>query len=199
MVREALVETGTITAKGNFTVPREFQGGKHHGGAVGPSMAYSYAATAVEVEVDAITGRVNIEKIWVAHDCGFALNPLAVEGQVQGGVWMGLGQAVSEETRYFKGLPVGPNVIDYRVPTIKDSPDIEVKIIESMDPNGPFGAKEASEGALPSVLPAVASAVYDAIGVRINDMPLTPERIIDALIDAERQAKKIDRAAEAAE
>jgi 4-hydroxybenzoyl-CoA reductase subunit alpha len=196
VVREALIESGTITVKGNFTVPREYQGGKYHGAAVGPSMAYSYAAVAVEVDVDEITGRVNIEKIWVAHDCGYALNPLAVEGQVQGAVWMGLGQAVSEETRYHKGLLIGPNVLDYRVPTIKDSPDIEVKIVESMDPNGPFGAKEASEAPLAAVLPAVANAVYDAIGVRIDDMPLTPERIIDSIIKDERDNKRTAEAAE---
>ena len=196
VVKEALVDTGTITVKGTFTVPREYQGGKFHGAAVGPSMAYSYAAVAVEVEIDEITGRVRIEKIWAAHDCGYALNPLSVEGQIQGAVWMGLGQAVSEETRYIKGLPVGPNVLDYRVPTIKDSPDIEVRIVESVDPNGPFGAKEASEGALACVLPAVASAVYDAIGIRINDMPLNPERIIDAMIKHERDAKQQVQAAE---
>ncbi len=196
VVREALVDTGTITVKGNFTVPREYQGGKFHGAAVGPSMAYSYAALAVEVDVDEITGRVNIENIWVAHDCGYALNPLAVEGQIQGAVWMGLGQAVSEENRYFKGLLVGPNVLDYRVPTIKDSPHIEVKIVESNDPNGPFGAKEASEGALAAVLPAVANAVYDAIGIRVDDMPLTPERIVDAMVKHERDTKAQRQAAQ---
>lgn len=196
VVREALVDTGTITVKGTFMVPREFQGGKFHGAAVGPSMAYSYAAAAVEVTVDEVTGRVDIEKIWVAHDCGYALNPLAVEGQIQGAVWMGLGQAISEETRFQNGMPMAPNVLDYRVPTIKDSPDIEVKIVESIDPNGPFGAKEASEGALSSVMPAVANAVHDAIGIRINDMPLTPERVVDAIVKHERAAKLQPQAAE---
>ncbi len=107
---------------------------------------------------------VSVDRVWVAHDCGFALNPLSVEGQVQGAVWMGLGQALSEENHYHKGLPVGPNILDYRVPTIVESPHIEVKIVESMDPNGPFGAKEASEGALASILPAIANAVADATG-----------------------------------
>jgi 4-hydroxybenzoyl-CoA reductase subunit alpha len=180
VVIEALTESGTITVKGTFTVPREFQGGKFRGAGVGPSMGYSYAATVVEVSVCEITGQVTIDKVWVAHDCGYALNPLSVEGQVQGGVWMGLGQALSEETRYHKGLPLGANILDYRVPTIVESPDIEVKIIETMDPNGPFGAKEASEAPLACMLPALANAIHDAIGARIANTPLTPERVLNA-------------------
>ena len=85
-----------------------------------------------------------MERVWVAHDCGKALNRLAVEGQVQGSVWMGMGQAMSEETGYLDGLPLAPNMLDYRVPTIADSPPIEVQIVESNDPLGPFGAKEAA-------------------------------------------------------
>jgi len=190
VVIEALTESGTITVKGTFTVPREYQGGKYRGAGVGPSMAYSYAATVVEVSVSEITGQVTVDKIWVAHDCGYALNPLSVEGQVQGAVWMGLGQALSEETRYHKGLPIGPNVLDYRVPTIVESPHIEVKIIESMDPNGPFGAKEASEAPLACLIPAVANAVHDAIGVRLSETPLTPDRVLNARQKLERSKAK---------
>ncbi len=192
VVSEALVDTGTITVKGTFTVPREYQGGKFRGAGVGPSMAYSYSATAAEVTVDEVTGRVTVDKVWVAHDCGFAINPLSVEGQVQGAVWMGLGQALSEETRYVAGLPVGPNILDYRVPTIVESPDIEVKIVESLDPGGPFGAKEASEGALSSILPAIANAVHDAMGVRLTETPLTPDRVMAALVKQARSAKPAD-------
>jgi len=188
VIKEALIDTGTITVKGTFTVPREFQGGKFRGAAVGSSMAFSYAASVAEVSVDADTGTVRVDKIWVAHDCGFALNPLSVEGQVQGAVWMGLGQALSEETRYHEGLPVGANMLDYRVPSIVESPDIQVKIVESMDPNGPFGAKEASEGALSSVIPAIANAVHAAVGVRLTGTPLTPDRVLDALVKSRRTA-----------
>ncbi len=113
----------------------------------------------MEVTVDEITGRVIVDKVWAAHDCGFALNPLSVEGQVQGAVWMGLGQALSEEIAYHEGLPMGPNILDYRVPTIVESPDIQIKIVESIDPNGPFGAKEASEAALSSIIPAIAIVI----------------------------------------
>ncbi|MCH7543264.1 MAG: 4-hydroxybenzoyl-CoA reductase subunit alpha [Proteobacteria bacterium] len=186
VVDEALAESGTITVKGTFTVPRSHQGGRYRGAGVGPSMAYSYAAVATEVTVDEDTGLVTVDKVWVAHDCGFAINRLACEGQIQGAVWMGLGQALSEETRYHKGLPLGPNMFDYRVPTIVESPDIEVKIVESIDPNGPFGAKEASEGALAAVIPALANAVADAIGLRMDETPVTPDRVIDAILRKER-------------
>lgn len=190
VVIEALTDSGTITVKGTFTVPRQYQGGKYRGAGVGPSMAYSYSALAVEVTVDDVSGRVIVDQVWVAHDCGYALNPLSVEGQVQGGVWMGLGQAISEETLYFKGLPLAANMLDYRVPSIVESPHIEVKIIESMDPNGPFGAKEASEGCLAGVIPAIANAVYDATGLRLMETPLSPERIIDAQTKAQRKAQR---------
>ena len=181
VVDEALAEEGTITVKGSFTVPRSHQGGRYRGAGVGPSMAYSYAAVAAEVDVNQDTGLVTVEKIWVAHDCGYALNRLSCEGQVQGAVWMGLGQALSEEIQYFKGLQIGANMLDYRVPTIVESPDIQVELIESVDPNGPYGAKEASEGALAAVLPAVANAIRDAIEARLTEMPVTPDRVIAAL------------------
>ncbi len=195
VVDEALADSGTITVKGTFTVPRSHQGGRYRGAGVGPSMAYSYAAVATEVTVDEDTGLVTVDKVWVAHDCGFAINRLACEGQIQGAVWMGLGQALSEETRYHKGLPLGPNMFDYRVPTIVESPDIEVKLVESIDPNGPFGAKEASEGALAAVIPALANAVADAIGLRIEETPVTPDRVIDAIVRKERGQRRKKSAA----
>jgi 4-hydroxybenzoyl-CoA reductase subunit alpha len=195
VAKEALTDSGTITVKGTYTVPREFQGGKYRGAGVGPSMGFSYSACVVEVVVDEHTGQINVDRVWVAHDCGFAINPLAVEGQVQGAVWMGLGQALSEETRYDakSGLPLGANMLDYRVPSIAESPPIEVGIVESMDPNGPFGAKEASEGSLAAVLPALANAVFDAVGLRVNATPMNAERVLDAMI---RKAREDRRAAD---
>ncbi len=179
---QALVDTGTLTVKGTYFVPREFQGmGKQRGAAVGSSPGYSYGVSAAEVSVDEDTGLVTIDKIWCAHDCGLAINPLSVEGQVQGGVWMGMAQALSEETRYINGLHANPNFLDYRFPTIVESPDIEIKIIEPVDPNGPFGAKEASEGALSSIVAAIASAVKDATGVEMMEIPITPDRLLTAM------------------
>ena len=179
VVVAALAETGTLTVKGNYdTIPESHGGKKYRGAAIGGTMAFSYAAQVVEVSVDPDTAQITVEQVWVAHDCGKALNPLAVEGQVQGSVWMGMGQALSEETHYHKGLGITGNMLDYRVPTIVESPPIEVKIIESADPHGPFGAKEAGEGSLAGFLPALASAVADAIGVRALDLPMTPDRLM---------------------
>ncbi len=197
VVMAALEDTGTLTVKGTFTTPIEAQGGKkYRGAAVGSTMGFSYAAQVVEVSVDEDTGIVTVEKVWVAHDCGRALNPLAVEGQVQGSVWMGMGQALSEEAGYVNGLPVTYNMLDYRVPTIADSPPIEVHIVESNDPNGPFGAKEAGEGSLSGFLPALTNAIADAIGIRFTDLPVTPDKVFAALEKRRREAARA-RAAEA--
>jgi 4-hydroxybenzoyl-CoA reductase subunit alpha len=181
-VRAALAEGGPVTVSGTYTVPPELQGGKFRGAGVGPSPGFSYAAQAVEVSVDEGTGEVRVESVWVAHDCGFAINPLAVEGQVQGAVWMGMGQACGERTQFTDdGRPLRANFLDYAVPTIMDSPPVLVGIVESRDPNGPLGAKEASEAALAGFLPAFTSAVAQAVGVRTNELPLTADRLLHAL------------------
>jgi 4-hydroxybenzoyl-CoA reductase subunit alpha len=182
VVTEALKDTGTITVTGNYsTIPESHGGKKYRGAAIGGTMGYSYSAQVVEVSVDEETGVVTVDKVWVAHDCGKALNRLTVEGQVQGSVWMGMGQAMSEETAYHEGLLITGNMLDYRVPTIEDSPPIEVGIVESNDPHGPFGAKEAGEGSLAAFLPALTNAIADATGVRFNDLPVTPDRVFAAL------------------
>jgi 4-hydroxybenzoyl-CoA reductase subunit alpha len=182
VVTEALKDTGTITVTGNYsTIPQSHGGKKYRGSAIGGTMGYSYSAQVVEVSVDEDTGVVTVDKVWVAHDCGKALNRLNVEGQVQGSVWMGMGQAMSEEAAYHDGLMLTANMLDYRVPTIQDSPPIEVGIVESIDPHGPFGAKEAGEGSLAAFLPALTNAIADAIGLRFNDLPVTPDRVFAAL------------------
>jgi 4-hydroxybenzoyl-CoA reductase subunit alpha len=182
VVTEALKDSGTITVTGNYsTIPESHGGKKYRGAAIGGTMGYSYSAQVVEVSVDEETGVVTVDKVWVAHDCGKALNRLTVEGQVQGSVWMGMGQAMSEETGYHDGLLVTGNMLDYRVPTIQDSPPMEVGIIESIDPHGPFGAKEAGEGSLAAFLPALTNAIADAIGIRFNNLPVTPDRVYEAI------------------
>ena len=180
-VQAALAVDGPLTVKGSWSTPLETQGGKFRGAAVGSSAGFSYAAQVVEVEVDEDTGTVRVQQVWVAHDCGRALNPMAVEGQVQGAVWMGMGQALQEETRYHEGLPVCCNLIDYRIPTIAESPPIHVTLVESMDPLGPFGAKEGSEGGLHGFPPALINAIADALGLRMDTLPVTPDRVFDAL------------------
>ena len=192
VLNQALRGTGTLSVKGIYFVPKDFQGsGKHRGAAVGSSPGYSYGVSAAEVTVDEDTGVVSVDKIWCAHDCGLAINPLSVEGQIQGGVWMGMAQALSEETGYHEGLHLNPNFLDYNFPTIVESPDIEVKIIEPVDPNGPYGAKEASEGALSSVLAAISSAVKDATGIEITNLPISPDRLLNAIIKRDRKNKAL--------
>jgi 4-hydroxybenzoyl-CoA reductase subunit alpha len=193
IVQEALIESGNLTVKGTWSTPPETQGGKFRGAAVGSSAGFSYGAQVVEVEVDEETGQVTVEKVWIAHDCGRAINPLAVEGQVQGAIWMGMGQALCEETQYHEGLPLRANMIDYRIPTIVESPPIEVFLVESMDPLGPFGAKEASEGGLHGFPPALTSAIADALGIRLNELPVTPDRVFDALQARRREQRRAER------
>jgi 4-hydroxybenzoyl-CoA reductase subunit alpha len=189
VVQEALKDSGTITVTGTYsTIPESHGGKKYRGAAIGGTMGYSYSAQVVEVSVDAETGQVTVDKVWVAHDCGKALNALSVEGQVQGSVWMGMGQAMSEEARYHDGLLLTANMLDYRVPTIRDSPPIAVGIVESNDPHGPFGAKEAGEGSLAAFLPALTNAIAAATGVRFNDLPVTPDRVFAAIARRARQA-----------
>jgi 4-hydroxybenzoyl-CoA reductase subunit alpha len=189
VVKLALVDRGPITVSGTFTCPPEAQGGKHKGGAVGATMGFSYAAQVVEVSVDEATGAVTVDKVWAALDCGYAINPLAVEGQIEGSISMGLGQALSEETRYTEGLPLHAGLLEYRVPTAAESPPIEVEIVESIDPNGPFGAKEASEGALAGFAPALVNAVANAIGLDCSALPVTPDRVMQGLVARRRKAR----------
>ncbi|WBY03222.1 4-hydroxybenzoyl-CoA reductase subunit alpha [Ramlibacter tataouinensis] len=188
-VQAALADAGTLTVKGAWSTPPETQGGKFRGAAVGSTAGFSYAAQVVEVQVDEDTGAVRVEQVWIAHDCGRALNPLAVEGQVQGAVWMGMGQALSEETQYHAGLHLRPNLLDYRIPTIAESPPIAVTLVESLDPLGPFGAKEGSEGGLHGFPPALTAAIADALGLRLSALPVTPDRLFDAL-QARRRGQK---------
>jgi 4-hydroxybenzoyl-CoA reductase subunit alpha len=199
VVTAALEDTGTLTVKGVWSTPVEVQGGKFRGAAVGTGAGYSYAAQVVEVDVDEATGAVEVVRVWVAHDCGRAINPLAVEGQVQGSVWMGMGQALCEETRYHDGLPLAASFLDYRVPTIVESPPIDVFIVEAPDPHGPFGAKEAGEGSLSGFIPALTNAIADAVGLRLTALPASPDRLLDALQARARRQRLQQAMADAAE
>ena len=182
---------GALTGTGSYAPPTAARGGKHKGGGVGPSPAYSYSAQVAEVSVDEDTGEVTVHKVWAAHDCGRALNPVAVEGQVIGSVWMGLGQALEEEMVWKDGLLMNPGLLEYRSPSSSESPEIECIIVESIDPEGPFGAKEAGEGSLAATIPAISNAIYDAVGVRLREAPFTPERVLAAL-RAKKGMKRVE-------
>ena len=170
---------GTLISAGSYTPPKI--AGPYKGSGVGPSPAYSYSACVVDLEADARTGLVTVNKIWIAHDVGRAINPLLVEGQVEGGVYMGLGEALMEEQTFRRGLHKWPSMLEYKSPTFLDMPEVETFIVETVDPEGPYGAKEAGQGPLLPVPPAVCAAVYDALGVWIDEVPVTPEKIVEAL------------------
>ena len=183
--REALilaeVRAGTpLSAAGGYRTRKV--GGAYRGGTIGASPAYSTTAHVAEVSVDPDTGIVRVERVWAAHDCGRALNPQLVEGQIEGSVYMGYAEALMEAHTFDeRGLHTGPNLLDYRIPTSLECPDFFAKIIESIDPGGPYGAKEAGEGPLHPIIPAIGNAIFDAVGVRMRRMPFTPERVLAAI------------------
>ena len=184
----ALAESmhGVLAFPGSYAPPR--RAGKYKGGGVGPSPCYSYSAAVVELSVDEETGQIVLHDVWIAHDIGRALNPLLVEGQVEGSVYMGLGEALMEGQVFRKGLHKQPSMLDYKSPTTLETPDIHTILVETDDPEGPFGAKEAGQGPLLPVIPAIANAIYHAIGVRFDEVPISPGMILKGL-ELRRQGK----------
>jgi 4-hydroxybenzoyl-CoA reductase alpha subunit len=175
---------GTIGTVGSYTPPPS--AGRYRGAGVGPSPAYSYSAAVVEVDVDPETGIYTVPKVWIAHDVGKCINPVLVVGQVEGSVYMGLGEAMMEEMAYRSGVNANvvhkfPSLLEYKSPTTKETPEVETFLVEDPDPNGPFGAKEVGQGPLLPIPPAVANALFDAVGVRIDEVPATPEKVLAAL------------------
>ena len=185
-LEEALADHGALSGVGHYQSPK--LGGAYKGAGAGLSPTYSFGAYACELHVDPETGFIKVDRVWAAHDCGRALNPLAVKSQIVGCVHMGLGQVLMEEWSFnhrAKGNIKNPSFLDYPIPTIKEMPPVDVFIVESDDKEGPFGAKEAGEGPLLPILPAVGNAVYDAVGVRMRELPLSPQRVLRA-IDARK-------------
>lgn len=178
----ALAETmfDTLGATGSYNTPT--LGGSYRGGAIGAAPAYSFTAHVVEVSVDPETGRITCEKAWIAHDCGRALNPMLVAGQMEGSAYMGIAEALMEEHDVNRfGIHRGPSLLDYRIPTSLDTPELYALIVESLDPEGPYGAKEAGEGPLHPSVPALSNAVFDAVGIRLKHLPFTPGKVLAAL------------------
>jgi len=178
---------GTVGTTGSYTPPRS--AAKFKGGGVGPSPTYSYSAAVVEVDVDPETGWIQVPRVWIAHDIGRALNPPLARGQIEGSVYMALGEALMEE-QTFRRLPRRlsnavvhkfPSMLEYKSPTTLDMPEVITELVEHPDSRGPFGAKEVGQGPLLPVMPALANAVYDAVGVRIDEVPITPDKILRAL------------------
>ncbi len=179
-VEKAEAKFGTLGATGSYRPPKH--PANYKGSGVGPTPSYSYSASIVELCCDPETADLKVEKVWIAHDCGRAFNPLLVEGQVEGSVYMALGEVLMEEQVFRKnGLHKYPSILEYKSPTTLETPEIETILVETNDPEGPFGAKEAGQGPLLPVIPAVANALYDAVGVRIDEIPITPDKILRAL------------------
>ncbi|HEX3530127.1 MAG TPA: molybdopterin cofactor-binding domain-containing protein [Thermoanaerobaculia bacterium] len=178
---------GTLGTTGSYIPPRS--PGRYRGAGVGPSPAYSYSASVVEVEVDPATGLWNPVHVWIAHDVGKCINPVLVMGQVEGSVYMGLGEVMMEEQvfrrlpRHLSGALVHkfPSVLEYKSPTFEDMPPVTTYLIEEPDPQGPFGAKEVGQGPLLPIMPAVANAIHDAVGVRVDQVPIHPHMILKGL------------------
>ncbi|MGH7731047.1 MAG: xanthine dehydrogenase family protein molybdopterin-binding subunit, partial [Candidatus Eiseniibacteriota bacterium] len=185
---------GTLGSVGWYQSPK--LGGDYRGGTIGASPAYSFTAHVVEVECDPETGFVEVKTVWIAHDCGRALSPVAVEGQMEGSAYMGLAEALLEEQVFKAGAPHhraglhdGPSLLDYRIPTSLDVPEFVSLIIESIDPEGPYGAKEAGEGPLHPSIPALANAIHDALGIRCDALPFSPPRVLRLLRDPGTRAR----------
>ncbi len=189
-------EFDTLGATGSYNTPT--LGGDYRGGSIGASPAYSFTAHVVEASVDTETGRIQVHDVWCAHDCGRALNPMLVAGQIEGSVYMGIAEALLEEHKVNRfGLHQGPSLLDYRLPTSVDTPELHALIVESLDPEGPYGAKEAGEGPLHSSIPALSNAIFDAVGIRMKHLPFTPGRVLELLRekDALEESKSAGAAA----
>jgi 4-hydroxybenzoyl-CoA reductase alpha subunit len=181
-VQLAEAAQGTIGTVGSYTpAPSP---GRYRGAGVGPSPAYSYSACVALVDVDPASGIVRVPRVWIAHDVGRSINAATVMGQIEGSVYMGLGEALMEEMAYRGNRNVVhkiPSLLEYKSPTTLEMCDVVTYVVQDPDPNGPFGAKECGQGPLLPVPPAVANAVYDAVGVRVDEVPITPEKVFKAL------------------
>ncbi len=192
-VQRAEAQAGTVGTVGSYSPPTPTP--RYKGGGVGPSPTYSYSAAVVEVEADEATGELSVEKIWVAHDIGRALNPVAARGQVVGSVYMGLSEALMEEQE-FRRLPPklsralvhqAPSMLEYKSLTFHEMPEVETILVEEPDAMGPYGAKEVGQGPLLPIPPALANAVHDALGVRVDEVPITPHKVLAALAAPDRR------------
>jgi len=179
--RLAFIRNGPVVGLGSYKPPP--LGGEYKGAAVGTSPAFGCSAQVAEVTVDLETGQVVVESVTGAHDCGRAINLTQVEAQMQGAMSMGLGEALFEEVRFDEtGRVANPTLGEYRIPTILDMPKIECVVVESDEPNGPYGAKEVGEGAIMPTIPAILNAVKDAVGSAPDELPLHPQRVLGVIM-----------------
>ncbi len=176
----AFCANGPVIGTGHYSPPE--LGGDFKGSAVGTSPAYSFSTAVAEVSVDLETGYVTVERITDSSDAGTVINPVTFHGQVEGSAIMGIGEALTEDTLFDEqGKLKNGNLHDYLIPSIAETPRIDTTAVESFEPRGPFGAKEIGEGSLLPIVGAIANAIYDACGVRVTELPITPEKILAGL------------------
>ncbi|MBI5512102.1 MAG: molybdopterin-dependent oxidoreductase [Deltaproteobacteria bacterium] len=185
--RLAFAQNGPVVGTGWYRPPAEL-GGAFKGGTVGTSPAYSFSTAVAEVTVDLYTGQVQVDRVNDFSDAGTVINPVTFHAQVEGSVIMGIGETMMEDTQHAKdGAILNPNLHDYLVPSIGETPEIHTHAVESYEARGPFGAKEIGEGSLLPMLGAIANAIYDATGVRVTELPITPEKIRRGLLEAAKR------------
>jgi len=178
---------GTLTGIGHFSPPRLkgidlTRGERVQGANIGHSPTFGFSAQAIEVDVDVKTGKIRVVKVTEAGDCGQAVNPMSVEGQVEGSIMFTMGQALYEEMLLDEdGRMMNACLHHYKVPTVMELPEMNTTIVDSYDPTAPFGVKESGEGPVQPTIPAIVNAVYDAIGIRFTELPLSPEKVLKAL------------------
>ncbi len=169
-----------IITRGHYT--------PHRKGMVSP--AYSFGVQAIEIEVDPDTGKITLNNCVTAHDCGQVINPLGVEGQLEGAIAMAAGYGFTEDLPMDQGKILNPNLVDYMLLRATEMPETKVMEVETFEPEGPFGAKEAGEGLTNPTAGALGNAVYHATGISIKNLPINPEKVFEALRDKKRKRKK---------
>ncbi len=188
VAREFFVRKGPLVGKGSYAPPK--LGGTFKGAAVGTSPAYSFAAQISEVEIDEETGEIDVKDVWDVHDCGMVINPGLLHAQVHGALYMGMGESIWEQVLFDdKGKILNPNLGEYRMPTAMDMPRITSELVESYEPAGPWGVKEVGEGATIPTMGCYANAIYDAMGIRVNSLPLSYEKVWRALKEKKEKEK----------
>lgn len=189
VAREFFVKNGPLVGKGAYTPPK--LGGTFKGAAVGTSPAYSFCAQISEVEIDEETGEIDVKDVWDVHDCGQVINPALLKGQIHGALYMGMGESIWEEVLFDeKGKIKNANLGEYRLPTALDMPNITSELVDSYEPAGPWGVKEVGEGSTIPTMGCFSNAIYDAMGVRVNSLPLSYEKVWRALKEKREQEKQ---------
>ena len=172
---------GPIIGRGSFIPPNIRNADKHTGLGEHPVAYWTYGVQGVEVEVDLETGQTKVLKVASCFDVGKVINPQLIEGQVEGAILQGMGTALLEELMLKNGKVMNPSFVDYKIPTSGDIPEMIIKFVENPEETGPFGARGVAEPAMVPTAPAIANAIYDATGIRLNTMPMTAEKILSAI------------------